>query len=50
MLRELRDAVSKSHALALPHLSMGMSSDFEAAIEEGATMVRIGTDIFGLRA
>lgn len=49
LLRELRDAVSASCALALPHLSMGMSSDFEEAIEEGATLVRIGTDIFGSR-
>ena len=49
LLRELRDAVSKACGLALPHLSMGMSSDFEAAIEEGATLVRIGTDIFGAR-
>jgi len=42
-LRELRDAVG------LPHLSMGMSADFEVAIEEGATMVRVGTAIFGAR-
>ncbi|HEX7176669.1 MAG TPA: YggS family pyridoxal phosphate-dependent enzyme, partial [Pyrinomonadaceae bacterium] len=35
---------------ALRHLSMGMSHDFEAAIEEGATMVRVGTAIFGARA
>ncbi len=35
--------------LGLPHLSMGMSADFEVAIEEGATMVRIGTAIFGPR-
>jgi PLP dependent protein len=34
----------------LPHLSMGMSGDFEVAIEEGATIVRIGTAIFGPRA
>lgn len=34
----------------LPHLSMGMSGDFEAAIEEGATMIRIGTALFGARA
>jgi len=34
----------------LPHLSMGMSSDYEYAIQEGATMVRIGTEIFGARA
>ena len=33
----------------LPELSMGMSHDFEIAIEEGATMVRIGTAIFGER-
>jgi uncharacterized pyridoxal phosphate-containing UPF0001 family protein len=33
----------------LPHLSMGMSGDFEVAIEEGATMVRIGTELFGAR-
>ena len=43
-LRELRDAVG------LEHLSMGMSGDFEVAIEEGATMVRVGTAIFGPRA
>jgi hypothetical protein len=42
-LRELRDAAG------LEHLSMGMSSDFEVAIEEGATMVRVGTAIFGPR-
>jgi uncharacterized pyridoxal phosphate-containing UPF0001 family protein len=34
----------------LPHLSMGMSNDFEVAIEEGATMVRLGTVLFGPRA
>jgi pyridoxal phosphate enzyme (YggS family) len=37
-------------ALFLPELSMGMSDDFEAAIEEGATLVRVGTAIFGARA
>ncbi len=42
-LRELRDAAG------LEHLSMGMSADFEVAVEEGATMVRVGTAIFGLR-
>ena len=42
-LRELRDS------LALTDLSMGMSGDFEVAIEEGATMVRVGTAIFGPR-
>jgi len=42
-LRELRDAAG------LEHLSMGMSADFQVAIEEGATMVRVGTAIFGAR-
>jgi hypothetical protein len=42
-LRTLRDQ------LGLPELSMGMSHDFEVAIEEGATIVRIGTAIFGER-
>ncbi|MBP2673460.1 MAG: alanine racemase domain protein [Deltaproteobacteria bacterium] len=50
-LRELRDAVSRVLPGAdLRELSMGMSSDFEAAIEEGATMVRVGTAIFGVRS
>lgn len=48
-MRELRDRLARSTGLALPHLSMGMSHDFEAAIAEGATMVRVGTDIFGPR-
>jgi len=43
-LRELREQ------LGLEHCSMGMSADFEVAIEEGATMVRVGTAIFGPRA
>lgn len=47
-LREIRDKLS-STAYNLPELSMGMSNDFEVAIEEGATMVRIGTAIFGER-
>ncbi len=42
-LRDLRDAAG------LPELSMGMSADFEVAIEEGATMVRVGTAVFGPR-
>lgn len=42
-LRELRDAAG------LEHLSMGMSADYAVAIEEGATMVRVGTSIFGAR-
>lgn len=47
-LRELRDKLS-SEGFILPELSMGMSNDFEVAIEEGATMVRVGTAIFGER-
>ena len=47
-LREIRDKLS-STAYNLPELSIGMSNDFEVAIEEGATMVRIGTAIFGER-
>jgi uncharacterized pyridoxal phosphate-containing UPF0001 family protein len=50
-LRSLRDAWIAEGVPrdALRHLSMGMSHDFEVAIEEGATMVRIGTAIFGRR-
>ncbi len=48
-LRSLRDDLRSEFGLALPHLSMGMSHDFEVAIEEGATMVRVGTAIFGPR-
>jgi len=48
-LRELRDDVSRSTGVVLPELSMGMTGDFEAAIEEGATLVRVGTAIFGAR-
>jgi len=47
-LRELRDNAEKS-GYKLPELSMGMTNDFEFAILEGATMVRIGTGIFGER-
>jgi len=49
-LRELRDNVSRRLGRKLPVLSMGMSHDFEIAIEEGATEIRIGTAIFGERA
>ena len=49
MLRELRDKLARQFGLALPELSMGMSGDFEAAVAEGATMIRVGTDIFGPR-
>lgn len=48
-LRELRDALEKRLAARLPELSMGMSGDFQGAIAEGATIVRIGTSIFGPR-
>ena len=50
-LRELRDRLIASGvpAASLAELSMGMSQDFEVAIEEGATIVRVGTAIFGLR-
>lgn len=50
-LRELRDSLSqRSPRIALKELSMGMSHDFPVAIEEGATIVRVGTAIFGARA
>jgi len=48
-LRELRDELTTKLGLALPVLSMGMSHDFEVAIEEGATEVRVGTALFGTR-
>jgi PLP dependent protein len=48
MLREIRDELQKS-GLTVPHLSMGMSNDFEPAIEEGATLIRIGRALFGER-
>lgn len=49
-LRELRDELHTKLGLPLPVLSMGMSHDFEVAIEEGATEVRVGTALFGDRA
>lgn len=49
-LRRLRDDLEKQFDRSLPELSMGMSHDFEIAIEEGATQVRLGTAIFGERA
>ena len=49
-LRELRDDLVRRLNLPLPVLSMGMSHDFEIAIEEGATEIRIGTALFGQRA
>ncbi len=48
-LAELREGLQQSLGLALPHLSMGMSADFAQAIEEGATLVRVGTALFGQR-
>ena len=48
-LRELRDALSAEFGAPLPELSMGMSGDFGIAVEEGATLVRVGTAIFGKR-
>jgi PLP dependent protein len=48
-LRELKLECEQIIGAPLPHLSMGMSGDFEVAIEEGATMVRIGTALFGPR-
>jgi pyridoxal phosphate enzyme (YggS family) len=49
-LRELRDALEKEFAMKLPQLSMGMTNDFVVAVEEGATLVRVGTAIFGERS
>lgn len=49
-LRELRDRLQTECRIGLPHLSMGMSSDFTIAVEEGATLVRVGTAIFGDRS
>jgi len=49
-LRALRDRITGASGTALPELSMGMSGDFEVAIEEGSTMVRIGSALFGPRA
>ena len=48
-LRELRDACEKDLGIGLPRLSMGMSGDYEVAVEEGATWIRLGTVLFGER-
>jgi pyridoxal phosphate enzyme (YggS family) len=48
-LRQLRDRLATASGLALSELSMGMTDDFEVAIEEGATIVRIGRAVFGER-
>ena len=49
-LRALRDRAERALGLALPELSMGMSGDFEVAVEEGSTLVRVGAALFGPRA
>jgi hypothetical protein len=48
-LRHILEKINREFSLSMRELSMGMSSDFEVAIEEGATMVRVGTAIFGER-
>ncbi len=48
-LRTLRDELEKRGGAPLPKLSMGMSHDFEVAVEEGATIVRVGSALFGER-
>lgn len=48
-LRNLKEDLEREFNLSLPHLSMGMSDDFEVAIEEGATIVRVGRALFGER-
>ncbi len=49
LLRGLRDRLQEKLRVGLPELSMGMSGDYRVAIEEGATLVRVGTAIFGER-
>lgn len=48
-LREFRDQLERNFKTSLPYLSMGMSGDYELAVEEGATHVRVGSAIFGRR-
>jgi pyridoxal phosphate enzyme (YggS family) len=48
-VRELRDSLEKEFNMKLPQLSMGMTQDFPIGVEEGATLVRVGTAIFGER-
>jgi uncharacterized pyridoxal phosphate-containing UPF0001 family protein len=48
-LIEMRDRIADRFGRALPEVSMGMSHDFEVAVEEGSTEVRIGTSLFGPR-
>jgi pyridoxal phosphate enzyme (YggS family) len=49
-LRALRDDAARKTGRPLPELSMGMSGDYEVAVEEGATIVRVGTALFGARS
>jgi len=49
-LRELKEQCEEVLGAPLPHLSMGMSGDFEVAVEEGATMIRLGSAVLGPRA
>ena len=49
-LRALRDAGERTLGRRLPELSMGMSGDYETAVEEGATLVRVGSALFGERS
>ena len=49
-LRELRDRLERDAGVGLPQLSMGMSGDYVVAVEEGSTLVRVGSAIFGTRA
>src|SRR5262249_41855484 len=49
LLRELRDRARTRLGVELPHLSMGMSADFPVAVEEGATLLRLGRALFGDR-
>jgi uncharacterized pyridoxal phosphate-containing UPF0001 family protein len=51
VLRELAKSVAQERIpnVSMQELSMGMSGDFEVAVEEGATMVRVGTAVFGKR-
>ena len=45
-LRELRDELQNKYAICLPELSMGMSDDYEIAVQEGATIIRLGRKLF----
>jgi len=48
-LRSLRDSIQEEEGLWLPTLSMGMSGDYASAVQEGATVIRLGTVLFGPR-